>query len=64
MADINLRVTEGDTQGTLQALQAACAGLRGVMAECADDYQSELGKQQALNAAEGTTASVMLLHLH
>ncbi|XP_012683975.2 ras GTPase-activating-like protein IQGAP2 isoform X2 [Clupea harengus] len=62
VADINLRVTEGDTQGTLQALQAPCAGLRGVMAECADDYQSELGKQQALNAAEGGDAGVWVKH--
>ncbi|XP_076127115.1 ras GTPase-activating-like protein IQGAP2 [Alosa pseudoharengus] len=62
VADINQRVADGDSQSTLQALQAPCAALRGVLAECADDYQSELAKQQALNAAEGGDDGVWVKH--
>uniref|UniRef100_A0A7N8Y191 IQ motif containing GTPase activating protein 2 n=1 Tax=Mastacembelus armatus TaxID=205130 RepID=A0A7N8Y191_9TELE len=44
VADINKEVAEGDSQNTLQALQAPGAGLRAVLPECADIYQAELAK--------------------
>ncbi|KAL2092383.1 hypothetical protein ACEWY4_012181 [Coilia grayii] len=62
VADINLSVSEGDTDSTLQALQVPCVGLRGVLAECADDYQAELAKRQALNAADGGDGGVWVKH--
>uniref|UniRef100_A0AAQ6A3J0 IQ motif containing GTPase activating protein 2 n=1 Tax=Amphiprion ocellaris TaxID=80972 RepID=A0AAQ6A3J0_AMPOC len=42
IADINRIVAEGDSQNTLQALQAPNAGLKAVLPECADTYQTEL----------------------
>ncbi|XP_063051320.1 ras GTPase-activating-like protein IQGAP2 [Engraulis encrasicolus] len=62
VADINLSVSEGETQSTLQALQVPCVALRGVLPECGEDYQAELAKQQALNAAEGGDDSVWVKH--
>lgn len=53
VADINKMVAEGDPQKTLQALQAPSAGLRAVLSECADTYQSDLGQRQAESAARG-----------
>uniref|UniRef100_A0A674EQ41 IQ motif containing GTPase activating protein 2 n=1 Tax=Salmo trutta TaxID=8032 RepID=A0A674EQ41_SALTR len=42
VADINREVAEGDSQTTLQALQSPLAGLRGVLSECTDTYQTQL----------------------
>uniref|UniRef100_A0A8C6P415 IQ motif containing GTPase activating protein 2 n=1 Tax=Nothobranchius furzeri TaxID=105023 RepID=A0A8C6P415_NOTFU len=42
VAHINTKVTEGDSQNTLLALQTPSAGLRAVHPECADSYQYEL----------------------
>uniref|UniRef100_A0AAY4BD90 Ras GTPase-activating-like protein IQGAP2 n=1 Tax=Denticeps clupeoides TaxID=299321 RepID=A0AAY4BD90_9TELE len=57
VANINWEVSEGNTQNALHALQSPHVGLRGVLSECADVYQSELSKQQALNAAQGKIGS-------
>uniref|UniRef100_A0AAQ5XSM1 IQ motif containing GTPase activating protein 2 n=1 Tax=Amphiprion ocellaris TaxID=80972 RepID=A0AAQ5XSM1_AMPOC len=46
IADINRIVAEGDSQNTLQALQAPNAGLKAVLPECADTYQTELEQRQ------------------
>ncbi|KAI1900297.1 hypothetical protein AGOR_G00048530 [Albula goreensis] len=62
VADINREVSEGDAQSTLQALQCPCAGLRGVLAECADPYRSELSQKQTLNTTEGSNSSVWVKH--
>ncbi|XP_035292082.1 ras GTPase-activating-like protein IQGAP2 isoform X1 [Anguilla anguilla] len=63
VAAINREVSEGDPQSTLQALQSPCVGLRGVLAECADTYLSDLSKQQALNTTEvGSNDSVWVKH--
>lgn len=53
VAHINRVVAEGNSQNTLQALQAPDAGLKAVLPECADTYQSELAKRQESNATEG-----------
>uniref|UniRef100_A0A3Q3LUG7 IQ motif containing GTPase activating protein 2 n=1 Tax=Mastacembelus armatus TaxID=205130 RepID=A0A3Q3LUG7_9TELE len=53
VADINKEVAEGDSQNTLQALQAPGAGLRAVLPECADIYQAELAQRQINKATEG-----------
>uniref|UniRef100_A0A674E1M9 IQ motif containing GTPase activating protein 2 n=1 Tax=Salmo trutta TaxID=8032 RepID=A0A674E1M9_SALTR len=42
VADINREVAAGDSQITLQALQSPLPGLRGVLSECADTYQTQL----------------------
>uniref|UniRef100_A0AAY4BEK0 IQ motif containing GTPase activating protein 2 n=1 Tax=Denticeps clupeoides TaxID=299321 RepID=A0AAY4BEK0_9TELE len=47
VANINWEVSEGNTQNALHALQSPHVGLRGVLSECADVYQSELSKQQS-----------------
>uniref|UniRef100_A0A7N8WUM6 IQ motif containing GTPase activating protein 2 n=1 Tax=Mastacembelus armatus TaxID=205130 RepID=A0A7N8WUM6_9TELE len=52
LADINKEVAEGDSQNTLQALQAPGAGLRAVLPECADIYQAELAQRQINKATE------------
>lgn len=57
VAHINSVVAEGNSQNTLQALQAPDAGLRAVLPECADTYQSELAKRQESNATEGKSTS-------
>uniref|UniRef100_A0A4W5PJN1 IQ motif containing GTPase activating protein 2 n=1 Tax=Hucho hucho TaxID=62062 RepID=A0A4W5PJN1_9TELE len=55
VADINREVAEGDSQTTLQALQSPLAGLRGVLSECADSYQTQL-------AQPGSSESVWVKH--
>uniref|UniRef100_A0A4W5MG50 IQ motif containing GTPase activating protein 2 n=1 Tax=Hucho hucho TaxID=62062 RepID=A0A4W5MG50_9TELE len=50
VADINREVATGDSQTTLQALQSPLPGLRGVLSECADTYQTQLGQRQDLNS--------------
>lgn len=53
VADINKMVAEGDSQNTLQALQTPSAGLRAVLSECADTYQTELAQRQTESATQG-----------
>ncbi|KAM3610833.1 uncharacterized protein V6R79_009362 [Siganus canaliculatus] len=62
VAHINKTVAEGDSEKTLQALQAPSAGLRAVLSECADTYQTELAQRQARSAAEGTTDGLWVKH--
>ncbi|XP_051924373.1 ras GTPase-activating-like protein IQGAP2 isoform X3 [Hippocampus zosterae] len=62
VADINKMVAEGDSENTLQALQSPNAGLRLVLAECADVYQAELEQSQVKMAAQGGTRSVWVKH--
>uniref|UniRef100_A0A4W5PMW1 IQ motif containing GTPase activating protein 2 n=1 Tax=Hucho hucho TaxID=62062 RepID=A0A4W5PMW1_9TELE len=61
LADINREVAEGDSQTTLQALQSPLAGLRGVLSECADSYQTQLAQRQDLNTTTGNL-SVWVKH--
>lgn len=46
-------VTKGDAKNTLQALQVPSAGLRAVLSECANTYQTELAQTQQDNANKG-----------
>uniref|UniRef100_A0A4W5PVP0 IQ motif containing GTPase activating protein 2 n=1 Tax=Hucho hucho TaxID=62062 RepID=A0A4W5PVP0_9TELE len=62
VADINREVAEGDSQTTLQALQSPLAGLRGVLSECADSYQTQLAQRQDLNTTTGSSESVWVKH--
>ncbi|XP_030647761.1 ras GTPase-activating-like protein IQGAP2 isoform X2 [Chanos chanos] len=62
IANINREVSAGDSQKTLAALQAPWAGLRGVLPECADVYQSELLQQQTLRTVEGPSGTFMVKH--
>uniref|UniRef100_A0A8C5I9W7 IQ motif containing GTPase activating protein 2 n=1 Tax=Gouania willdenowi TaxID=441366 RepID=A0A8C5I9W7_GOUWI len=55
--DINMRVSEGDSQNTLQALQAPSAGLKPVLPECAESYQLELAQDQMSRASEGNCST-------
>ncbi|XP_067087113.1 ras GTPase-activating-like protein IQGAP2 isoform X3 [Osmerus mordax] len=65
VADINRVVAGGDSQNTLQALQAPGAGLRGVLSECADAYQVQLAQKQNLNttSALGGSESAWVRHM-
>uniref|UniRef100_A0A674E4J5 IQ motif containing GTPase activating protein 2 n=1 Tax=Salmo trutta TaxID=8032 RepID=A0A674E4J5_SALTR len=47
VADINREVAAGDSQITLQALQSPLPGLRGVLSECADTYQTQLSQRSS-----------------
>uniref|UniRef100_A0A3Q0T8C6 IQ motif containing GTPase activating protein 2 n=1 Tax=Amphilophus citrinellus TaxID=61819 RepID=A0A3Q0T8C6_AMPCI len=60
VAYINRMVGEGDSQNTLQALQAPTAGLRAVLPECADTYQAEL--LSTFCFLPGSTDSVWVKH--
>uniref|UniRef100_A0A8C5I923 IQ motif containing GTPase activating protein 2 n=1 Tax=Gouania willdenowi TaxID=441366 RepID=A0A8C5I923_GOUWI len=62
VGDINMRVSEGDSQNTLQALQAPSAGLKPVLPECAESYQLELAQDQMSRASEGSTDGVWVKH--
>ncbi|XP_029534209.1 ras GTPase-activating-like protein IQGAP1 isoform X4 [Oncorhynchus nerka] len=63
VADINREVAAGDSQMTLQALQSPLPGLRGVLSECADTYQTQLGQRQDLNVTTaGSSDSVWVKH--
>lgn len=53
VADINRMVAEGDSKNTLHALQVPSAGLRALLPECADTYQTELAQRQTYNANKG-----------
>uniref|UniRef100_A0A6Q2ZNU5 IQ motif containing GTPase activating protein 2 n=1 Tax=Esox lucius TaxID=8010 RepID=A0A6Q2ZNU5_ESOLU len=57
------KIADGDSQITLQALQSPLAGLRGVLAECADTYQTGLAQRQGLSATTGSCDSVWVKHL-
>uniref|UniRef100_A0A668AYC7 IQ motif containing GTPase activating protein 2 n=1 Tax=Myripristis murdjan TaxID=586833 RepID=A0A668AYC7_9TELE len=59
VADINKMVADGDSQNTLQALHAPAAGLRAVLSECADTYQTEL---DSLYSLPGNSESVWVRH--
>ncbi|CDQ62727.1 unnamed protein product [Oncorhynchus mykiss] len=62
VADINREVAEGDSQTTLHALQSPLAGLRGVLSECADTYQTQLAQRQDLNTTTGNLAYNQLIY--
>ncbi|XP_064826068.1 ras GTPase-activating-like protein IQGAP2 isoform X2 [Oncorhynchus masou masou] len=62
VADINREVAEGDSQTTLHALQSPLAGLRGVLSECADTYQTQLAQRQDLNTTTGSSECVWVKH--
>ncbi|XP_077377714.1 ras GTPase-activating-like protein IQGAP2 [Festucalex cinctus] len=62
VAEINIMVSEGDSQNTLQALQSPNAGLRVVVAECADMYQAELAHAQRKMAPEGDSDGMWVKH--
>lgn len=62
VADINREVAEGDSQTTLQALQSPLAGLRGVLSECADNYQTQLAQRQDFNTTTGNLAYSQLIY--
>uniref|UniRef100_A0A8C7UZM0 IQ motif containing GTPase activating protein 2 n=1 Tax=Oncorhynchus mykiss TaxID=8022 RepID=A0A8C7UZM0_ONCMY len=55
-------VAEGDSQTTLHALQSPLAGLRGVLSECADTYQTQLAQRQDLNTTTGSSECVWVKH--
>uniref|UniRef100_A0A3Q3FTN9 IQ motif containing GTPase activating protein 2 n=1 Tax=Kryptolebias marmoratus TaxID=37003 RepID=A0A3Q3FTN9_KRYMA len=62
VAHINAKVAEGDSQNTLQALQAPSAGLRAVLPKCADTYQVELSQQQNSDSNKGSSDGVWVKH--
>ncbi|KAM6930326.1 LOW QUALITY PROTEIN: ras GTPase-activating-like protein IQGAP2 [Xenentodon cancila] len=62
VAYINRVVDERDSQNTLQALQAPGAGLRAVLPECADAYQTKLVEKKASSATKGSGDSVWVKH--
>nr|XP_061803799.1 ras GTPase-activating-like protein IQGAP2 [Nerophis lumbriciformis] len=62
VADINDLVVQGDSKNTLQALQLPNAGLKLVLAECADMYQAELAEAQRQMAPQGSPESVWVKH--
>uniref|UniRef100_A0AAR2JA45 IQ motif containing GTPase activating protein 2 n=1 Tax=Pygocentrus nattereri TaxID=42514 RepID=A0AAR2JA45_PYGNA len=53
VADINRVIAVGDNEETLAALQNPCAGLRGVLSDCAPTYQTELAQLQDQHIQEG-----------
>uniref|UniRef100_A0A8C7R5Z2 IQ motif containing GTPase activating protein 2 n=1 Tax=Oncorhynchus mykiss TaxID=8022 RepID=A0A8C7R5Z2_ONCMY len=61
VADINREVAAGDSQITLQALQSPLPGLRGVLSECADTYQTQLVYDMLFPLA-GSSDSVWVKH--
>uniref|UniRef100_A0A665V6I2 IQ motif containing GTPase activating protein 2 n=1 Tax=Echeneis naucrates TaxID=173247 RepID=A0A665V6I2_ECHNA len=58
VADINRKLAEGDSQNTVEALQAPNAGLRAVLPECADTYQTELVQRQTDSKGTGFIKSL------
>ncbi|KAM3868168.1 ras GTPase-activating-like protein IQGAP2 [Diretmus argenteus] len=62
VADINRMVADGDSQNTLQALQAPIGGLKAVLSECANSYQTELAQRQTNGATAGNSESVWARH--
>ncbi|KAL7836605.1 hypothetical protein AOLI_G00278890 [Acnodon oligacanthus] len=62
VADINRAIAVGDNEETLAALQNPCAGLRGVLSDCAPAYQTELAQLQDQHTQEGTSGSMWVKH--
>ncbi|KAI4875487.1 hypothetical protein NFI96_030041 [Prochilodus magdalenae] len=62
VADINRAIAAGDEEETLTALQSPCAGLRGVMSECAHIYQTELAQLQDQHTQQGNSGSLWVRH--
>ncbi|XP_053336837.1 ras GTPase-activating-like protein IQGAP2 [Clarias gariepinus] len=62
VADINRAITAGHEEDTLSALQRPCAGLRGVLAECADLYQTELQQLQSQHTQQGKSGGLWVKH--
>uniref|UniRef100_A0A673CJ08 IQ motif containing GTPase activating protein 2 n=1 Tax=Sphaeramia orbicularis TaxID=375764 RepID=A0A673CJ08_9TELE len=60
--NLPVMVAEGDSQNTLQAMQVPGAGLKAVLPECADIYQSELAQRQTNSRTEGNTDSIWARH--
>lgn len=53
VADINRAIAAGHEEDTLSALQKPCVELRGVLAECAPLYQTELEQLQSQHTQQG-----------
>ncbi|KAL6465514.1 hypothetical protein MHYP_G00256470 [Metynnis hypsauchen] len=62
VADINRAIAVGDNEETLAALQNPCAGLRGVLSDCAPAYQTELAQLQDQHIQEGNSGSMWVKH--
>uniref|UniRef100_A0AAR2J396 IQ motif containing GTPase activating protein 2 n=1 Tax=Pygocentrus nattereri TaxID=42514 RepID=A0AAR2J396_PYGNA len=62
VADINRVIAVGDNEETLAALQNPCAGLRGVLSDCAPTYQTELAQLQDQHIQEGNSGSMWVKH--
>ncbi|XP_058231429.1 ras GTPase-activating-like protein IQGAP2 isoform X1 [Hemibagrus wyckioides] len=68
VADINRAIAAGHEDDTLSALQRPCVGLRGVLPECANHYQTELEQlqsqhtQQAITILLGHSGSLWVKH--
>ncbi|KAL7839655.1 hypothetical protein SRHO_G00263130 [Serrasalmus rhombeus] len=62
VADINRAIAVGDNEETLAALQNPCAGLRGVLSDCAPTYQTELAQLQDQHIQEGNSGSMWVKH--
>ncbi|XP_036453968.1 ras GTPase-activating-like protein IQGAP2 isoform X2 [Colossoma macropomum] len=62
VADINSAIAAGDNEETLAALQNPCAGLRGVLSDCAHAYQTELAALQDQHIQEGNSGSMWVKH--
>lgn len=62
VADINRAVCEEDAKATMSALQCPDAGLRAVMPECAQIYQSQLHQLQSTQTQQGTSGSSWVQH--
>uniref|UniRef100_A0AAR2JAQ0 IQ motif containing GTPase activating protein 2 n=1 Tax=Pygocentrus nattereri TaxID=42514 RepID=A0AAR2JAQ0_PYGNA len=55
-------IAVGDNEETLAALQNPCAGLRGVLSDCAPTYQTELAQLQDQHIQEGNSGSMWVKH--
>lgn len=53
VADINRAIAAGHEDDTLSALQRPCVGLRGVLPERANHYQTELEQLQSQHTQQG-----------
>ncbi|KAI5088320.1 ras GTPase-activating-like protein IQGAP2 isoform X1, partial [Silurus meridionalis] len=62
VADINRAIAAGHEEDTLRAMQRPCVGLRGVLAECAHLYQTELEQLQSEHTQQGTGGSFWVKH--
>ncbi|XP_051977095.1 ras GTPase-activating-like protein IQGAP1 isoform X2 [Xyrauchen texanus] len=62
IADINRAISEGDVKVTLAALQCSDAGLKGLLAECAHIYQTQLSQLQTTQIEQGTSGNLWVKH--